>query len=63
MCLYWGVVPLAGAPTEGPRELLQHVVEWGKSSGQLSAGDRLVLIAGTGLAHTAHNMIVVHQVE
>jgi len=63
MSLYWGVIPLAGAPVEDPRKLLAHVVSWGRTQGYLSSGDRLLLIAGTGLAHTAHNMIVVHEVD
>jgi len=63
MCLYWGVIPLAGAPAEDNRRLLLHVVEWGKSQGYLAQGDRVVLVAGTGLAHTAHNLIAAYEVE
>mgnify|MGYP005847608079 CR=1 FL=1 len=63
MCLYWGVIPLAGAPTHDSRALLRHVVEWGRANGLLNPGDRVVLVAGTGLAATAHNMIVVHVVD
>jgi pyruvate kinase len=61
MCLYWGVIPLAGAPIGDSSALLQYVTDWGRAAGLLSAGDRIVLIAGTGLAVTRHNMIVVHQ--
>jgi pyruvate kinase len=63
MCLYWGVIPLAGAPTGEAAALLRFVVERGRSAGLLGPGDRAVLIAGTGLAVTAHNMIVVHELE
>jgi pyruvate kinase len=62
MCLYWGVIPLAGAPTQDNRATLRRVVEWGQECGMLAAGDRAVLIAGTGLAQSAHNAIVVDQV-
>jgi len=62
MCLYWGVIPLAGAPTSDSAALLRHAVEWGQKAGLLASGDRIILVAGTGLAATAHNMIVVHQV-
>jgi pyruvate kinase len=62
MCLYWGVVPLPGAPVHDPRELLRFVTEWGQGKGVLTSGDRIVLITGTGLAVTAHNAIVVHQI-
>ena len=63
MCLYWGVVPLADAPVDDSKKLLAHVVERGIAAGVLVAGDRVVLISGTGLKGTAHNMIVVHEVE
>ena len=63
MCLYWGVIPLAGAPVGDSAALLEHVTAMGRASGLLNAGDRIVLIAGTGLSVTAHNMIVVHELE
>jgi len=63
MCLYWGVIPLAGVPTADSSALLEHITQVGRSSGQLDSGDRIVLIAGTGLSVTAHNMIVVHQLQ
>ena len=63
MCLYWGVIPLAGAPTSDPAALLRHVTDLGRAAGLLHPGDRIVLIAGTGLAVTRHNMIVVHELE
>jgi pyruvate kinase len=61
MCLYWGVLPLAGAPTSDSTALLRHVVDLGRAEGLLHPGDRIVLVAGTGLAVTRHNMIVVHE--
>jgi len=63
MNLYWGVIPLPAAPTADSRALLEHITQWGRSGGLLDSGDRIVLIAGTGLAVTAHNMIVVHEIE
>lgn len=63
MCLYWGVLPLAGTPTDrGPEILLRHIVDWGRANGVLTPGDRVVLITGTGLTMTAHNALVVHVV-
>lgn len=63
MCLYWGVVPLAGAPTHDNEELLNHVTEWGRKIGYLASGDRIVLIAGTGLSASAHNAVMVYQLD
>lgn len=62
MCLYWGIIPLAGAPTDEPAALVRFVVEQGRAAGYLAPGDRVVLLAGTGLKVTRHNMIVVHQI-
>jgi pyruvate kinase len=63
MCLYWGVIPLSGAPTASGQETLDHVVERGRDVGFIDSGDRVVLISGTGLKSTAHNMIVVHELD
>ncbi len=62
MCLYWGVMPLAGAPVSDNVALAEHVSEWGRNSGWLAAGDRIVLVAGTGLGAGGHNMALVHEV-
>jgi pyruvate kinase len=62
MCLYWGVIPLPGAPASDSAALLQFVADRGVASGALEPGDRIVLVAGTGLAVTAHNLVVVHEV-
>jgi pyruvate kinase len=61
MSLYWGVIPLHGAPTHDSHRLLQYVIEQGRAAGLLSLGDRIVLVAGTGIAASRHNMIVVHE--
>jgi len=63
MCLYWGVIPLPGAPTENSAALLEYVVERGRAAGYLAPEDRIVLVSGTGLRTTRHNMIVVHELE
>jgi pyruvate kinase len=63
MCLYWGVIPVADAPTNDSAALLRFVVENGRAAGMLKSGDRIVLVAGTGLAVTRHNMLVVHELE
>jgi len=63
MCLYWGVIPLPGAPTDDMRKLLDYVVERGRAAGYVAQGDRIVLIGGTGLEGTQHNMIVVHEIQ
>lgn len=63
MCLYWGMIPMAGAPTVESDSLLEHVTDWARTGGVLHSGDRIVLVAGTGLKVTDHNMLVVHELE
>ena len=63
MCLYWGMIPLAGVPVDNRAELLAHITDWGAKAGMLGSGDRIILITGTGLSVTAHNVIVVHELE
>jgi len=63
MCLYWGVIPLAGAPTGESAKLLRHVTRWGYAAGLLTAGDRIVLLTGSDVTGKTHNMIQVHEVE
>lgn len=63
MCLYWGVIPLSGVPATDGRTVLQFATDWGRRHFGLTRGDRVVLLTGTGMAASAHNGIVVHQVE
>ena len=63
MCLYWGVIPLDGAPTENSADVLQYVVDKARVAGYVDSGDRIVLMAGTGIADKKHNMVVVHEVD
>jgi len=63
MCLYWGIIPLAGAPADDSEALLKFVDDFGRKAGLLQPGNRIVSIAGTGLSVTAHNAIVVHELK
>jgi pyruvate kinase len=62
MCLYWGVIPLAGAPVQNSAELLEYVVQRGQAVGALKSGDRIVLLTGSDVTGRTHNMIQVHVV-
>jgi pyruvate kinase len=63
MCLYWGLFPLPDAPVHDNRQLLEFVIDKGKAEGFLAQGDRIVLISGTGMSTSRHNMIVVHEMQ
>jgi len=61
MCLYWGVIPVAGAPLEAGGQLLDWIVQRGRAAGLLAPADRIVLITSAGVAPSRHNAIIVHQ--
>ncbi len=50
MCLYWGVTPLAGPTSYDATALLDKVTRWGRESGHLSSGDRILMITVTAAA-------------
>jgi len=62
MCLYWGVIPLAGAPVDDLKGAKDYVHEWTAQSDLLRPGDCVVLVAGTGVKSGSHNLVEVHQV-
>ena len=62
MCLYWGVIPLSNIPVGDSAALLKYIEELGCDTGLLHPGDRIVMVSGTGLATTRHNMIVVTEI-
>lgn len=61
LCLYWGVIPVAGIPT-APREMLPAVVRLGRKVGMIKDGDKIVLAAGVGTMEEERNVIYVHTV-
>jgi pyruvate kinase len=63
MCLYWGIMPLAGAPEDLNQELIPFIDQWGRQQGILQPRDCVVIVAGTRVRAGAHNQLVVHQVE
>lgn len=62
LCLYWGVMPVPGAPNDDPAQLLDFLVARGKRDGSLESGDRIVLLGGTELPGMHHNAVMVHDV-
>ncbi|MGE3775562.1 MAG: pyruvate kinase [Pirellulaceae bacterium] len=63
MCLYWGITPLAVPQIENDAELRRFIDVWGKDDGTLRTGDRVVFVTGSELMASAHNAVVVHEVE
>ncbi|MGD9126534.1 MAG: pyruvate kinase [Planctomycetia bacterium] len=64
MCLYWGIVPLAATPQkEDPAALMEYVTDLARKAGYVEAGDRVVLVGGTGISASRHNMLVVNEIE
>jgi pyruvate kinase len=62
MCLFWGIMPHKVDQLDNPEKLISDVTHWGKSTGMLSAGDRVVYVTGTGLLNNTHNLLVVNEV-
>jgi pyruvate kinase len=62
MCLYWGVIPLAGIPIGSNEQVLDAVSAWGLADGAVESGDHILLVAGTGLGRGLHDQVVVHRV-
>lgn len=63
MTLFWGILPLAGAPVGDGPKLRAFIVDWGRREGLLKKGDRIVFLTGSEVVPTAHNLLVVHEVE
>ncbi len=62
MCLFWGIMPHKVKNLDSPVELFEDVTRWGKDTGMLAIGDRVVFVSGTGLINNTHNLLVVHEV-
>ncbi len=63
MCLYWGVTPLPSISAKEFLPIIEHVLKWGTTTGNLKSGDRMVIVAGHGLGTGGHNMALVHEVK
>lgn len=62
MCLFWGIMPHKVEHLDNPEKLFDEVTRWGKSTGMLESGDRVVYVSGTGLLNNTHNLLVVQEV-
>ncbi|MBX3440946.1 MAG: pyruvate kinase [Planctomyces sp.] len=62
LCLHWGVIPLPNMPLQDDSRLLDAIISRGLATGDLTTGDRLILLSGTGLPTSRHNMLLVHEI-
>jgi len=63
MCLYWGVTPVLNrAVQQSADALLQFVVPWGKRSGLLQQGSRIIIVGHTAWLGETHDLMMVHEV-
>jgi pyruvate kinase len=63
LALFWGVLPLAGAPVHDGPALRAFIDKWGRDQGLLQKGDRVVFVTGTNFYPMAQNIVVIHEVE
>ncbi|MDP6717867.1 MAG: pyruvate kinase [Pirellulaceae bacterium] len=63
MSLFWGITPLPGAPAGSGPELREFIESWGKQQKRLAKGDCVVYLIGSAVVKSAHNVVVVQEVE
>ena len=72
MCLYWGVMPLRGAPASNAEQLIKHTDRWACQHDLATKGDCIVIVGGSHLAagpadvqmtSGIHDIVIVHEVE
>ncbi|HUG70113.1 MAG TPA: pyruvate kinase [Pirellulaceae bacterium] len=63
MTLFWGILPLPGAPVANGPQLREFIENWGRATGVLAKGDRVVYVTGSEVIAHAHNVVVVQEVE
>lgn len=72
MSLYWGVMPLRGAPACNVEQLIRYTDVWACQYGLAKPGDRIVIVGGSHLtagpagdemAAGVHDIVIVHEVE
>ncbi len=62
MTLFWGLLPLPGAPVGDGPKLREFIDNWGRAEGLLATGDRVVYVTGSEVVARAHNVVVVQEV-
>lgn len=63
MCLYWGVTALLNrAVQQSADALLQYVVPWGRRSGLLQSGSRIIIVGHTAWLGETHDLMMVHEI-
>ena len=61
MALYWGVTPLlTQVVEEPPQKMLEHVIRWGRETGVLHSGSRIVLVGSSNWSADGHDLLLVH---
>ncbi|TWT39752.1 pyruvate kinase [Blastopirellula retiformator] len=63
MCLYWGIIPIEGAPVHNGIQLRRFIDKWGADFGLLKPNDRVIFVTGGGIMQSAEYIVVVHKVE
>jgi pyruvate kinase len=62
MALYWGVIPLTGAPVDD-EGMLEFLTTRGGRNRDIRIGDRIVMVAGTKGSDGRHNAVIVHEIR
>jgi pyruvate kinase len=62
MSLFWGINPLPDAPVARGPDLRNFIDRWGRETGLLKTGERVVYLAVSDFVTNAHNSVTVQEV-
>jgi pyruvate kinase len=65
MCLYWGVIPqFTDVVSHPPHEVLKYVIDWGRKTGSLDRGGRVVMVTSSdwSRSHEGKDLMLVHAI-
>lgn len=60
MNLLWGIKPLRIDCLDDTSAMIDRACQWGRENANLTTGDHVVFVTGTGVFEKAHNLVVVH---
>lgn len=63
MCLYWGIIPVAGGGIHQTDKLQDLINEWAVDEPDLVAGDSVVLVVDSQSIDKAHDLIMVCKIQ
>ena len=63
LTLFWGIDPIESTSGYADQQLVEFINDWGRKNRDLVSGDKIVIVGVTGDHQTAHNSLMVHEIE